>query len=503
MTPRSRLRFHRRDDGGATLVIVMFIITAIALVLGSTLAQADTSERSTVQLRDEAGSAYNGDGAAQVAINSLRLSTFNNVAGTQCFGTSGTLTLPNFYPGTNGANGSAASSAAVTCTAESGTGAQGSPVQITAANKPGQAILTLGNSASEDGQSYGQANKVITIHGAVTSDSTINASAATLNVTGSVPVKAVGTCTGPITPACTKITTAVGDPNYAAPSTTPVVPAMPACNNKNKVAVFVPGLYTTADTFNNCKASWQYFTPGTYYFDFTTGSHVWSINGTVVGGTLTAAQSDTPPGVPGACVNPILKQDSTAVGVTFAFGGDSQVAFVKNANAEFCASYSSTSIPTVFYGLKSDVGSGANIAHAQSGCVVTVGGCDFITATNGDQPTFFFEGFVYTPKARLNIAVNNAAQPFFNFGLITRALSLTTTGSAPTGQPLISLPDNSPGYGTTTTLVDLNVYICPGASTCSSSGKLALTARVKVNDPSGSPVSGQRQITVLSWSTQR
>jgi hypothetical protein len=494
-----RSRIRRDDDSGATLIIVMFIITTIALVLGATLSQADTSVRATVALRGQAGSDYNGDGAAQVAINALRRSTFNNGTGAQCFGVSGTLSLPNFYPGTTG---SAPASAAVTCTAEAGSGAQGTPVQITSANKPGQAVLTLGTSAGEDGQNYGQSNKDITIHGAVTSDSNINSNSANLKVTGGVQVKAVGTCSGSITPACTHITTAVGDPNYPAPTDTPAAPTMPACTNKNAVAVFAPGLYRSADTLNNCKASWLYFSPGTYYFDFTTGSHVWGINGTVVAGTLTASMTNTPPSVPGACVNPI--DTVTAVGVEFVFGGDSQIDLQKGGESEFCATYHTSSIPTVFYGLKTNVGSGANIAHAQSGCVIAVGGCDVVSdGGNGTKPDFFFEGFVYAPLASVDIAVNNTTKPFFNFGLITRSLAISTTGSAIT-VPFISLPDNSVGYGTAATLVDLTVYVCPGASSCSSaSGKLALTARVNVTDPSGSPVSGQRQITILSWSSRR
>jgi hypothetical protein len=496
-----RARLRRGDDTGATLVIVMFIVTTIALVLGATLSQADTSVRATVALRDQAGSDYNSDGAAQVAINTLRKSTFNNDTGARCFGSTGTLSLPNFYPGVSGQNGSAAASAAVTCTAEAGTGAQGTPVPITSANKPGQAVLTLGTSSAEDGQVWGQSNKQINVHGAVTSDSTINSNKAQLNITGGVPVKAIGTCSGSITPACTKIATPVGDPNYPAPTATPAVPTMPACNNKNQVAVFSPGLYRTADSFNTCKASWIQLTPGTYYFDFTTGSHVWQPAGTVVGGTLTATRTNTPPAVPGACVNPI---DSTsAVGVELVFGGDSQLAFQQGAEIEFCATYSATSIPTVLYGLKSNVGSGVNLVHAQTGCVIAVGGCDVVSdGGNGTKPDFFFEGFVYAPLSSIDIAVNNTTQPFFNFGLIARTLTITTTGSAIT-VPFISLPDNSLGFGSAGVLVDLAVYVCPGASTCSASGKAALTARVLIHDPGGTPTPGARQMTVLSWSQQR
>jgi hypothetical protein len=73
------------------------------------------------------------------------------------------------------------------------------------------------------------------------------------------------------------------------------------------------------------------------------------------------------------------------------------------------------------------------------------------------------------------------------------------TGSADATKPLISIPDNSPGYGTADTIADVTVYVCPGAATCSASGTVKLRARVNINDPTGSPVAGNRRITILSW----
>jgi hypothetical protein len=492
----------RHDDRGATLVIALVIITTIALVIGALLPQATTSVASTVSLRAQTGRAYAGDGAAQAAINALRKGTFDNVAATQCFGSTGTLTLPNYYPVISG-NGSAQSSAAVTCTAEAGTGAQGGAVPITNSNKPGQAILTLGTSASEDGQNYGQSNKEVLVHGAVTSDSNIDSSKADLTVTGGVPISAVGACTGSFSPTCTKITTPVADPNYPAPTDPPVTATPPVCT-KNQVADFQPGVYTSAATFNNCNASWIHLNPGTYYFNFTgSGGNVWNIGGTVVGGTLTATETNTAPATPGACVNPITS--ATAVGVQLVMAGLSQLNFGKGSAAEFCASYHQNTIPTVVYGLKTAVGSGANVVPAESGCTIAVNGCDVIgDGGNGSKPSYFFEGFVYVPKASIEIAANNNSQPFFNFGMVARTLSLSTTGSACGSCAFISLPDNSPGFGVANTIVDLSAYVCLGASTCSSTtGKLTLVARVEINDPSGSPVAGQRKITVLSWSEQR
>jgi hypothetical protein len=385
-------------------------------------------------------------------------------------------------------------------------------VPISADNKPGNAILTLGTTAN-DGQVYGQSNKQINIHGGVLSNAKIDSNDAQLTATGGAPISALGTCSGTITPACTHFGTQVPDPNYPAPTALPAPPvSLPSCTNKNNVAVFKPGLYTNADLFNNCKASWMLFAVGTYYFDFTSATKVWTVNGTVVGGTVPGVNPDTAPpttpapAIPGACVNPILS--TAAQGVQFVLGGSTQLAMAKDSNFEICATYAKNSIPTALYGLKADLGNGANIAHGQSGCItLVVAGCELISdGGNGTKPSFFFEGFVYAPRASVNIAVNNTTQPYFNFGVVLRRLTLTTTGSASTNA-IISLPDNSPGYGTASTIVDLIVYVCPGVttSTCSThaSKRLQLTARVQITDPSGTPVAGQRQITVLSWGMRR
>jgi hypothetical protein len=491
-----------RHDGerGATLILALVVITVVAIVAGALLGGVSANERATVALRGVGGTTYTAEAAAQIAINSLRKGTWNNDT-PNCFGSAASMTLNGVYPDVTGGG---ANSAYVSCVGESGTGAEGLPVAVTDANRPGQAVLTVGTSTSEYGQYYGQSSSNITIRGAVTSNSNIGVkSNSSLTLTGGASVKAVTGCTGPITPACTNLSApGVPDPNYAAPAASLLVTpeSMPKCNNQNQVAEFYPGYYDSADDFNTCKASALHLNPGTYFFDFKTGSHIWTATKPIVGGTLTAPLTKSTT-VPGACVNPI--ESSSAVGVKLVFGGDSQLVLGKGAQFEMCASYSATSIPTVVYGLKSAVINGALTMPAQNGCVVTPGGCDFINnGGNGNQPSFYFEGFVYAPLGRVNIAVNNATQPYFNFGLILRSLQLTSTGSA-VDAAYISLPDNSPGFGTASTLVDLIVYVCANQSTCSSAGTMALRVRVRIYDPSGSPVAGARQITVLSWSQLR
>lgn len=122
----------------------------------------------TVALRQAAGATYAADGAAQIAINNLRTGynagnagnaepagwAFSNATGTGCFGfnADGTtidgVQLPSFYPAPKSARTGGVpdepTSASVACTPEDATGAQGSAVPISSANKPGNAILTLG-----------------------------------------------------------------------------------------------------------------------------------------------------------------------------------------------------------------------------------------------------------------------------------------------------------------------------------------------------------------------
>jgi hypothetical protein len=491
-----RTRIGHRDDTGTTLLLALIIITTIALVIGAVLSEAFSSVRTTFALRDQSGFAYAGDGAAQAAINQLRTGTFDNAAGGNCFGTSGTLTLSNFYPAVKGQVTGAApapSSATVVCAGEAGTGAQGSPAPVTSANKPGYAVMTLGTTRSTtqgEGQTYD--HKSISIHGGVISNADI--SAAGLTVTGGAQALARITPCVTVTPTCTAMSSNIVDPNYPPPTDPPAPPAgYPTCTN-NKIAEFLPGLYTDVSKLNNCNASWMLFDPGTYYFDFANPNNVWTVSTTVVGGTPTGAKSNTAPSVPGACVNPITT--SSAVGVQFVFAGQSQVK-LGSSNWEICASYHATSIPTAIYGLKADIVNGSNTAHAQSGCVIAVGGCPLFSSTNGGKPVFYSQGFAYAPKASMNLELNNSPGQIFNFGLVLRGLYMDINPQLQ-GFTLISIPDNTPGYGTPDTIVDLEVHVCPGASTCSGSGKLQLRARVDIT-----PVGGSRQVKILSWSEQR
>ena len=417
-----------RCDEGASLIIALVIVTVIALVIGATLSQASGSELATVQLRNQAGTAYAADAAGQVAVNNLRRGNFANVDnGTGCFGNSITqlgdpdrLHLNGFYPG---ANGAAATSATVVCRPEDGTGAQGSPVPITNKNKPGNAILTLGQNSAETGINIKPlSSKPFRVHGGIVSDSNIVVTQGSLDTNSDV--FAHTGCTGTIT-SLTKNCSAgtVPDPNYqseadyAGGSVPPYQSVPTTC--PGGVVTFSPGYYDDAQALSTlmkgngtCKGSTWWFTPGTYYFDFHnnpldpsfdpavgswSGGDTWTVNdGTLVAGTpINAAgqQISKPPknpAVPGACWNPIDSVD--AVGVQFIFGGDSQLAFTGSANGEICGTYHKDRPPIAVYSLKSGTDTTTTLTAGNSSSLkltsVTPG--DFTNATvanlaNGDK----------------------------------------------------------------------------------------------------------------------
>jgi Tfp pilus assembly protein PilX len=136
--------------------------------------------------------------------------------------------------------------------------------------------------------------------------------------------------------------------------------------------------------------------------------------------------------------------------------------------------------------------------------VATVGGAPVIQAL-GNSTTLYIQGTTYTPLSKIDLSLNNIDESVFRFGVIARSLIVFETGSFDYPGAVIELPDNSPGFGFETNIVQLKVYLCPGvASGCTSgSGELSLTARVKLFDQGGVPGPPNRQISVLSWSHPR
>ena len=147
---------------------------------------------------------------------------------------------------------------------------------------------------------------------------------------------------------------------------------------------------------------------------------------------------------------------------------------------------------------------GQTTAAITGNTVATVGGEPVIQAS-GNSTTLYIQGTTYTPLAKIDLSLNNIDESVFRFGVIARSLIVFETGSFDYPGAVIELPDNSPGFGFETTIVQLEVYLCPGVTSgCTTgSGELTLDARVELFDEGGAPGPPHRQISVLSWSHQR
>lgn len=490
-------RLRHGDDSGAALVLALVFVVVVAIVLASVLSFADASLRATIATRSQAAQTADADGAAEVAINNLRLGSY--VGPGSCFGGSSTLTLDNFYQPPTGP----ADSAAVTCEQDTVTS-----VPSIATTRPGYALLTLGNSALEDGVYLkANGNGGVKAQGAVGARSNINIDHGNLNVAGDVNATS---CSGNInvtggTQTCTAAAgAAIVDPNYPTPPAPDgTVPTMPTCKAYMQ---FNPGTYSSVTALNNAmscnKAKVYDFRPGFYYFTY---SGVWTISdNTMVAGSPTQL-SATPPAIPGACPNLIntITPPATDTGVTFVFGGSAQMNITGNAQVEICGRYSSISPPIAFFGLKSNLGT----MTAQNGCVTAIGtaagACQMLfTDQNSTNTVLYLWGTVYAPKAWIDVDLRKSTTQYFNDGVVARRFSVFAPASAIPPTPLASLPIDIPGPART--VVVLTVYVCPGQSTCTvATGRVRLKVKVGIGDPASRPVPGSRDITVYSWGVQR
>ncbi|MGY1736193.1 hypothetical protein [Geodermatophilus sp. SYSU D00684] len=531
-TPRRR-RPAVSDDSGATLVLALVIVTAVAVLVSGLLTFADTSVRATVGLRDQAAAAATADGAAQAAINELRTSGSNNATtAAQCFQAAdgawseASRVFSDLVPGSTG---KPANSARVECSIDKSTGASGDLVPITAANRPGNAILTLSTNPAEVGLQV-QANSTsipFSVKGGIISNSSIAVTNGSLQTT----TYAYGgtTCTGTIVsnpPVQCPRGGLPGDPNYA-PDTTTVptyrtVPTNVASNCPGKVVTFQPGYYDDAYALSDlmsgngaCKDSVWWFKPGVYYFDFKNASGAvpgmggstdeWLIrDGQLIAGTpVDAAGSPmttpvNPMSVPGACQNPITS--TSAQGVQFIFGGDSRLRVANDADVEICGTYSATKPPLAVYGVKSGSATQTVVPDAVAQTVTatgyTVPGGDLRSAlatTGGtavswtgarnDTGTLQLSNLLPAPaipagsildSARLRIVYGASVKA-------TRTVTVTPSSGAAAGTPFDVSPSGAALPAGTQT-VDLTAGL---AATVHSGGLtgLALSYKSRLGDP--------------------
>lgn len=427
---RRRDALRERADRGAILVLAIFMVAVVAVVTGAVLTRGEGSLRATVALRDVARSSYAADAAAQVAINDLRTGYnigdgepapwyYTNAIGTGCFGYDGaagatvpkdTLTLDDLIPKQGGQTQSAMS-AAVVCEPEDATGEQGSAVPINNSNKPGNAILTLGD-GGENGFTFktNGSGAAFRVKGGIWSNSNIvrdnNG-----NLESTESIRARTGCTpqsAMVAPVVNCSAAAASDPNYAsdldiAGTGIPALRTPPASCPSGGSVQLEPGYYDDATKLNALTDSnsqcFIHMKPGTYYLDFHNNTSdplydadlaagsgsVWKIGSrkTLVGGTLT---SDTT--VPGRCVNPI--DDVNAQGVQLIFGGDSRLLIEANGQAsevELCGSYHASRPPIAIYGQRT--GTTSALTDLSGGSALTVqGGTTPVVTPEGTHGTF-------------------------------------------------------------------------------------------------------------------
>jgi len=313
--------------------------------------------------------------------------------------------------------------------------------------------------------------------------------------------------------------------SFDPPAAPTVTPTVPPCTGK-KLYELQPGLYTSATALSlltnggACAGSIVHFNPGTYYFNFqdVALAHKWTTStGWVVAGTPTSPLSiASPPAMTQAspsCVGPGTTGSTTTSGVQFVFGGDSRMDYTgnggstaNNANMEICASNSSSGLPVAIYGLKTTIGAGSMTVPAMSGCITASGypangdssHCAILQSYQDVSPTFTVHGTVYTPPAVISIVFNGSSAQYFQWGLVARSILINSTGSASSlVNSVISVPNNAPAPFALPNLMYLEVFVCHAQSTCNTSGRVRLRAKVQLS------VATPTKATILTWSEPR
>jgi hypothetical protein len=498
------------DDRGTSLVLALVFITVVSLVLMSVLAFADTSMRSTIALRSQVSETASGEGAAQLAINALRKGTYNgNSAG--CFGATSTLTLNNFYQRPDGTQ----DSARVTCDLDPSLGS--APVVM-----PPYALLTIDptNGTVPIGQlvtGFGAGN-TFQVAGPVYSNSAISLVNGNLTATGAITAR--GTCptlAGVFTPPATCNTGIQQSVSYTLPSLAGLPNrTVPACGSTTGVYTLQPGRYTNSNglsllTSTSCQGgnAIVQLLPGIYSFDFTQTlippqAGVWLITaGTVIAGNLRPGLTLTPgvqPPLPGACKSPVPTGAGWVApepddGVTLVMGPTGQISVTQAARVEICGRYSPTAFP-VAIAAQNAGGVIAPLCAAGWPCAALTTG----QAVAGAPLAMYVQGTTMLPTREFAIALSPTSQQLYHGGVIARRAGSWSTRAA-SAPPVIDVLPTNP-TAPRRTVVYLNVFVCPGSSTCSSGGELKLRSKVAFNDPTGLTVTGARQVSVLSWSLQ-
>ncbi len=137
-------------------------------------------------------------------------------------------------------------------------------------------------------------------------------------------------------------------------------------------------------------------------------------------------------------------------------------------------------------------------------CVTTIGASGCFQLDTHKKSEVYLQGTTFLPQGRIDLEVANTDHQVFRWGVIARSIQANLNGAYKEDGALIELPDNSPGLGLNGTIVQFDVHLCPDAPTCDASGRLALKVRAQIWDVDGdATTTGDREVTVMSWSHQR
>ncbi|HVA09598.1 MAG TPA: hypothetical protein VNG12_22960 [Acidimicrobiales bacterium] len=354
---RHRLRTARHGEEGVALILVLTFIALFGLLIGALLAFSGASINVTLANRGQRSRLYTAGAGIDGAVENIR--------GTATIGRDDGSACPTFNAGAFANN----LDVSVTCAPQVGSGGGNANGPHQVPNAPAYsawAVPPFGQlpSGTDEGV-IGCGSGDAVIQGNVASTDVVTSGTggcASGNLTvsgytdarsekGSVVTQGGCNCFDSDPP---------GDPNYPQASSTIPAPApAPAC--LASAAEFFPGTYTSAPAATGCSALPEWFSPGNYYFDFTTlpeSTHTWDLStGTVIGGTPNGWDPKTAGSVPPpshAC-----KQEHDPLptdGVQFLFGGDTRVDLGAAGHLELCAEPSATAQEIAVYGVKTPTG---------------------------------------------------------------------------------------------------------------------------------------------------
>jgi hypothetical protein len=508
MTPK-RFCIRPGDDRGASLVLALVFVTVVSLVIMATLTFADTSMRATIALRGNVAQTAAAQGAAQVAINELRTSSYGGTNG-NCFGAAASRPLNNFYQRAGGTD-----SVRVECTLDPAT-------VLPKGMLPGNALLGLDDifpGVLVTKPVLSPTRRFVT-QGNIHSDSLLAFTGPSLNVVanGGAPAAAgvvsasnaapLGCPLVLVTVSPTPCQQGVGDkedPLYGDPQGPATLRTPPASCPANKYVGIDPGRITNVARLNtltsnslSCQNMIVHFRPGTYYLDF---NGTWTIQGGyVIGGLNNTLGPGSAVNIPGMCPSP-LTTPIPGQGVEFVLSENARIHFGTNAQVELCGNFSTTRPPIVIYGLRQNVSIEGLLLRAISCIVVNqnLENCTPSISTSAGVTELVLNGTVYAPTAEIALNLNNTTQQSFKAGVIGRFVRIHTDRSSTS--PVIEVPPPvppAPGR----LVVWLNAYVCQGQPTCADNpgtpqkeGDHRLRVKVLIEDPTGA-----RTVKVLSWS---